>query len=466
MPKHEPKISIILRTKNEERWITFCLNMIFQQTHKNIEVILVDNMSEDKTVKLAQKHPIKLVQIKKYMPGNALNQGIKASTGEYIVCISAHCVPKNKHWLANLLKNFSSDRIAGVYGRQEPLSYTSDADKRDLLIAFGLDRKVQNKDPFFHNANSMLRRDLWEAVPFDDSATNIEDRIWGKEMIGRGYKIVYEPSASVYHYHGIHQGGNKTRTRGVMKIMENLDDLMIDSLPESMKPSNLNVIALLPIRGEVQHIDDANLLTRALSDIRQSNYIQHAGVIAAGSVLEDLPKTSSLSKITRSKNLDSASATIEDVLHHGIANLPKSVGTPDIVVYINYLFPFRPKGLLDSLVEDLIGKGLDTALPYYKDFSPMWRENNDELERVDEGFESRDTKTALARGVAGLGCAILPSTLNTGHILGKKVGLVELTHPLYGLKVRKNDEYSREIAQYFLNKQSNVSHVSDEYEAV
>lgn len=466
MSNQEPKISIILRTKNEERWITFCLNMIYQQTHTNIEVILVDNMSKDKTVELAQKHPVKLVRINKYMPGQALNTGINASTGEYIVCISAHCVPKDKHWLKSLLKNFSSDQIAGVYGRQEPLSYTSDADKRDLLIAFGLDKKIQKNDPFFHNANSMIRRDLWESVPFDDDATNIEDRIWGKEMIDRGYKLIYEPTASVYHYHGIHQGGNKTRTRGVMKIIENLDDMIIDSLPESMKPSNLNVVALLPIRGAVEKIGKINLLTKALSDIQESKYIQHTAIIADRNLQKKLPSSDDLSFISRSKKLDSKSATIEGVLHHGVINLPKHVGTPDIVVYANYLFPFRPIGLLDLLVEDLIGKGLDTALPYYKDFSPIWREHDGELERVDEGFASRDTKTALARGIAGLGCAILPSTLNTGHILGKKVGLVQLTHPLHGLKVRKNDDYSREIAQYFLNKQSNVNHVSQTYETV
>ena len=43
-------VSIIIRTKNEERWISQCLDAIFKQTYKNFEIILVDNYSNDKTV--------------------------------------------------------------------------------------------------------------------------------------------------------------------------------------------------------------------------------------------------------------------------------------------------------------------------------------------------------------------------------------------------------------------------------
>ena len=39
----KPKISIIIRTKNEERWILKCLEQIKRQTLKDYEVILVDN---------------------------------------------------------------------------------------------------------------------------------------------------------------------------------------------------------------------------------------------------------------------------------------------------------------------------------------------------------------------------------------------------------------------------------------
>ena len=49
---------------------------------------------------------------------------------------------------------------------------------------------------------------------------NIEDRIWGQTIIDNGFKILYEPSASVYHYHGIHQDSNQERLINIVNIIE------------------------------------------------------------------------------------------------------------------------------------------------------------------------------------------------------------------------------------------------------
>ena len=184
MAKSKPKIiSIIIRTKNEEKWIGRCLDAVFsQKVEAEIEVILVDNNSTDHTVEVARRYPVnKFIYINKFLPGKALNDGVRASTGDYIVCISAHCIPEKEDWLQALLFNFKNNfKIAGVYGRQLPLSFTDSIDKRDLLIVFGLDRRIQEKDYFFHNANSMIPRSVWEEFPFDEQVTNIEDRVWGR----------------------------------------------------------------------------------------------------------------------------------------------------------------------------------------------------------------------------------------------------------------------------------------------
>ena len=42
----KPLVSIIIRTKNEERWIHSCLKAVFKQEYKNFEVIIADNNSE------------------------------------------------------------------------------------------------------------------------------------------------------------------------------------------------------------------------------------------------------------------------------------------------------------------------------------------------------------------------------------------------------------------------------------
>ena len=43
---------------------------------------------------------------------------------------------------------------------------------------------------------------------FDENIFHIEDRIWAQKQINKGYKIIYEPKASVFHYHGVYHRNN------------------------------------------------------------------------------------------------------------------------------------------------------------------------------------------------------------------------------------------------------------------
>ena len=45
---------------------------------------------------------------------------------------------------------------------------------------------------------------------------------YGVKKHSKGFKIIYEPTASVYHYHGVHQNLNKERAKNVVNILESL----------------------------------------------------------------------------------------------------------------------------------------------------------------------------------------------------------------------------------------------------
>ena len=215
--------SIIIRTKNEDKWLEDCINSIKQQDYKHWEIIVVDNYSRDKTLSICNKYNIKVVKIKSFKPGKAINLGIEASMGNYIVILSAHCIPQTKNWLSNFIKKIKLKKIAGVYGRQLPIKSSSDQTKRDLKIVFGLDEKIQIKDPYFNNANSCIKKKLWRKFPFDEKLTNIEDRIWAKNIQKKGWKILYTPNSCVYHYHGIHQDNDHIRLKQTVNILSKLD---------------------------------------------------------------------------------------------------------------------------------------------------------------------------------------------------------------------------------------------------
>jgi len=347
--QNNPKVSIIVRSKNEERWITPCLKAVFQQTYKDFEVILVDNKSTDKTLEKARQFQVKIVEIDHYLPGKAINAGIEASQGEYIAILSAHCIPKGPDWLANLVRNLDEDNnaeVAGVYGRQEPLSFTNDLDKRDLLITFGLDRRVQVKDSFFHNANSLVRRSVLETIPFDGTVTNIEDRIWGKQVIDAGLKIAYEPEASVYHYHGIHQGADPKRARNVVRIMESIQDE--DRLAANVNKLDLNIVAIITAKGDPVVFCGRPLIEYAIARARESAHLKRIIVATDSEKTRQVALAAGAEvPFLRPESLSEKGVGVEAVLAHTLGQLEAQSDFPDVVVYLSILQPFRPVGLIE-----------------------------------------------------------------------------------------------------------------------
>ena len=354
------KISIIIRTKNEERWINHCLSMIAKQDYTNYEVILVDNLSTDNTVKIAQRYDfVRVIFIENFLPGLAINDGIRVSKGDYIIILSAHCVPVNNLWISNLLNNFEDENVAGVYGRQFPVSYTDPIDKRDLLITFGEDRRVQIKDYFFHNANSMIKKSTWMKYPFDEEVTNIEDRVWGKKIIDAGFKIIYEPEAPVYHYHGLHHGNKVDRAKGVVSIIEKVDAKIVNNLPESLKPENVNIAAVIPLAHELFKNDlEYELLDRCISELKSCEYINNIFLLTNQ---DHLSKEFNVFQLSRNKKLIDSSISIEEVLQYSLKKIEEMEIFPENILYVNSEYSSRPKDLFKNLIQEMQYKGHDSV---------------------------------------------------------------------------------------------------------
>jgi rhamnosyltransferase len=432
-----PEISIILRTKNEERWIAHCLKMIYKQDYSDFEVILVDNASTDHTVKVASRFPLTtVVNIKKYLPGLALNEGIRASTGQFIVCLSAHCIPKEKNWLSKLRSNFDNEKVAGVYGRQLPLSFSNDVDKRDLLIVFGQDRRIQIKDYFFHNANSMLRRDIWQQYPFDESATNIEDRIWGKTVTRAGFHIVYDPDASVYHHHGLHQGNAPERAKGVVSIIEQIDQDILNELPNSLRPEQANIVAVVPVQGEIKLESSAHQLIRSsILALKQADYVNNIYLLSSN---ESLAKQLNVSWIDRETIKNADGLGVDELLQKSLEIVEAREDFPEAILYVNYDYLDRPERIFDELIKDAQHKGYDTVFPGYVDYCHYWIKNEEgEYCPTDNSMKSRLGRQPVYRALYGLGCVTSAALIRTGKIIGGKVGILPINHFKHAIRLRE-----------------------------
>ena len=447
----QKKCSIIIRTKNEERWITQCLNSVFNQNYKNYEVIIVDNESSDLTINKAKKFPIKrVVKIKNYLPGYALNAGISKSKGDYIVCLSGHCIPTNKNWLSNLVEALEeNDEFAGVYGRQEPMSFTSPADKRDLILLFGLDRKIQKKDSFFHNANSILHRYLWKKFPFDENVTNIEDRVWGNKMVNEGYKLVYEPSASVYHYHGIHHNGDMERCNNVVKIIESIKSNNDKSLSKILE--TIKIFAIIPHKGPDNMIGEHSQLGITIKSAQKSKYISKIIVNTDNTLTAKTAKKYGAEvPYIRQKELTLDYVSTEKVITDTLIYLEKKKFLPDLIVYLENTFPLRPSDLIDIMIEKILTTGLDTLVAGRKENSAIWLENSlGEYSRVDSGDGPRIYKENLYTTHKGVALITYADSIRSGSLYGIKIGVHPIDSPVVTFEVR--NKASRKVASTLLD---------------
>lgn len=82
----DDKVSVIVTTYNSENYIDNCIQSLLNQNLTNVEVIVVDDASQDRTVKILQQYPeiivIRLTENKGTY--NARNIGIKHATGKFI----------------------------------------------------------------------------------------------------------------------------------------------------------------------------------------------------------------------------------------------------------------------------------------------------------------------------------------------------------------------------------------------
>lgn len=115
------KISIITATFNSGKFIESCIKSILKQNYKKFEIIIIDGLSTDSTIKkiktLLDKHNnIKIFSEKDLGIYHALNKGIEKANGDIIGFVHSDDLLYNKNVLSNIIDVFKNSNIDGVYG--------------------------------------------------------------------------------------------------------------------------------------------------------------------------------------------------------------------------------------------------------------------------------------------------------------------------------------------------------------
>ncbi|HET8826331.1 MAG TPA: glycosyltransferase family A protein, partial [Terriglobales bacterium] len=199
-----PETTILIRAFNEERWLPEVLDAIEKQKYRDFEVLLVDSGSVDRTREIVASRGGRVVRLRSddFTFGHALNVGIREARGSLIVILSAHAIPTSDSWLERLIEPLRQSNTAMVFGAQRGHSLSKFSEARDFERVFPSKPQLMDDDHVFvNNANSAIKRELWELHPFDEGLPGLEDAEWAKYWIPLGKDVWYEPDASIFHVH-------------------------------------------------------------------------------------------------------------------------------------------------------------------------------------------------------------------------------------------------------------------------
>ncbi len=154
-PDYYPSISILVSARNEENCISSCIHSLSKLDYpiENLEVILIDDNSEDRTVQIIEQfisdnkqfRLIKMADMKKIdLPGKtgALATAIPLAKGDIIVQTDADCMV-SPTWAKELVKYFTEETAAlggfTIFHHPErPLTLFEQIANLDLIYLLGI----------------------------------------------------------------------------------------------------------------------------------------------------------------------------------------------------------------------------------------------------------------------------------------------------------------------------------------
>jgi len=124
------KISLITPTYNSEKTISRTIDSIVAQNYSNLEYIIVDGASSDRTLEIVKGYQgeidIKLISEPDRGLYDAMNKGIKMATGEIIGILNSDDLFKSDNVLSLVAESFADNNVDAVYG---DITYFADNEK-------------------------------------------------------------------------------------------------------------------------------------------------------------------------------------------------------------------------------------------------------------------------------------------------------------------------------------------------
>ncbi len=188
---NKPLVSVVVPTFNSERFLERCLKSVKAQSYSNIEIIVIDNYSLDKTKEIANKNA-DLILVKGPERSSQVNFGVKHARGKYIYYIGSDFI-------------IESQVIEEAVGKCEKEGFDAICihNTSDPTISFWARVRKIERDCYEHDnlnvAARFLRKKVFELIGgFNESLVVAEDYDLQNKLISNDFKIGFLTSKEIH----------------------------------------------------------------------------------------------------------------------------------------------------------------------------------------------------------------------------------------------------------------------------
>jgi glycosyltransferase involved in cell wall biosynthesis len=198
----KPFVSIIIPVFNARKTLRECLKAVNDSTYRNFEVILVDDLSTDDSLKIAQDFPCRIIELKKKGgPAAARNRGALEAKGEVLFFTDSDIII-NRDTLHKIVAGIEGNSsVTGMYARKPYLKKFFSLYHN--YYAHKSQKETSSSTFMFHTSCGAIRREVFnELGGFNENMkkATVEDVEFGYRLMEKGYKVYLDKDMQVTHF--------------------------------------------------------------------------------------------------------------------------------------------------------------------------------------------------------------------------------------------------------------------------
>ena len=210
---NEP-VSVIIPTFNRRHSLCECIDSVLMQSYDPVEIIIVDDCSEDDTVEYVTRHYKGVALIKSVFhlgPAHLRNMGLSRASGTFVLFLDSDVVLPNSRIIGRMVEQFDKDPRIGLLGGEIPVYLGATDYARGLNLTYWGNCTYVNCErsrglvscDYLATCNCMARKKVIESIGGFDPYYR-----FGSEDLDLGYRLKAKGllnfscyQVAVYHRH-------------------------------------------------------------------------------------------------------------------------------------------------------------------------------------------------------------------------------------------------------------------------